>query len=533
MKLVTLLRNAWRQLTSMRTALVLLFLLALAAIPGSVLPQRRISPAKVAEYLRENPGAARWLDRLQLFDVYSSVWFSAVYLLLFVSLVGCLVPRLGTHAVSLVRVPPDAPKRLERLPAHAGGLAHDGDLAATAQRLRALLRARRFRVGVRETGTGITVSGEKGYLKETGNLLFHFALLGLLVGVATGALFGWQGNRILVAGPEQGFCNSRQQYDEFTPGSRTGDEDLARFCLSLVDFRATYLDSGQATAFRARLAYEAGGRRGERSTGVNNPLRLDGAAVYLLGHGYAPVVRYTDRTGRTQTAVVAFLTVDDFLTSRGVVAFPDANIGVVDTAYGPTGKAQVAFDGTYLPTVPESVHEGRSAHPDERDPRLMLRPYFGDLGLDAGVPQSVFEINQRQIANGLLRSVGEPIALKPGESHRLPDGSTVEFLGTRPWIAVSVRHDPGAELVLAGAVLLVVGLLGSLTGRRRRIFFRVNESGVEVGGLPRTDYSGFTAEFESIVRDARKGAGLDGERVRPATGGHDSGVPGGDAVLRR
>jgi cytochrome c biogenesis protein len=525
------LRNGWRQLTSMRTALVLLFLLALAAIPGSVLPQRRISPTKVTEYLRDNPGAGRWLDRLQLFDVYSSVWFSAVYLLLFVSLVGCLVPRLRAHVTSLVRVPPDAPKRLERLPAHADGLTHDGDLAATAQRLRALCRARRFRVAVRESAEGFTVSGEKGYLKETGNLLFHFALLGLLVGMAAGALFGWQGNRIVVA--DEGFCNSRQQYDEFAPGSRIGDGDLPRFCVSLVDFRASYLDSGQATAFRANMAYEVDGRRGERSVGVNNPLRLGEATVYLLGHGYAPVVRYTDRTGRSQTQVVPFLSIDNFLTSTGVVAFPDANIGVVDTTYGPTGKAQVAFEGTYLPTVPSSVHTGRSAHPAERDPRLMLRAYFGDLGLDAGEPQSVYDINQRQIAGGLLRSVGEPIALKPGESYKLADGSTVEFLGTRPWIAVSVRHDPGEELVLVGAVLLVLGLLGSLTGRRRRIFFRVTGAGVAVGGLPRTDYSGFTAEFESIVRDARKGADQDVELVRPAAGGHDSGVPGGDAVLRR
>jgi cytochrome c biogenesis protein len=206
---------------------------------------------------------------------------------------------------------------------------------------------------------------------------------------------------------------------------------------------------------------------------------------------------------------------------------------VVDITYGPTGKAQVAFEGTYLPTVPDNVHVGRSAHPDERDPRLMLRPYFGDLGLDAGEPQSVYDINQRQIAGGLLRSVGDPIALKPGEKASLPDGSTVEFLGTRPWIAVSVRHDPGEELVLVGAVLLVVGLLGSLAGRRRRIFFRVTAAGVEAGGLPRTDYSGFTAEFESIVQEARKGAGPDGELVRPAAGDHDSGVSGGDAVLRR
>ncbi len=38
-----LLRWAWRQLTSMRTALLLLLLLALAAVPGSVVPQRAVA----------------------------------------------------------------------------------------------------------------------------------------------------------------------------------------------------------------------------------------------------------------------------------------------------------------------------------------------------------------------------------------------------------------------------------------------------------------------------------------------------------
>jgi len=498
------LRNAWRQLTSMRTALVLLFLLALGAIPGSVLPQRSLSPEKVAGYRADHPGLGAWLDRLQFFDVYSSVWFSAIYLLLFTSLVGCLVPRLRTHAVALLRVPPDAPSRLDRLPAHSGGLASGGDPAATAQRVRAVLKARRFRTVLRPAGDGFTVSAEKGYLKETGNLLFHFALLGLLVGMAAGGLFGWHGNRIMVAGEEQGFCNTRQQYDEFQAGARVSDRNLPRFCVSLVDFRAAYTDGGQPLDYRARLRYsDRGGPARERAVAVNNPLRLDGATTYLFGHGYAPVVRYTDRTGRAQTAVAPFLPVDDFLTSTGAVSFPDANLGVPGA--GGVRKAQVAFDGMYLPTVPDDVHVARSAHPAERDPRLMLRMYVGDLGLDAGLPQSVYEINQRQVDNGQLSQLGEPIMLRPGEPpHRLPDGSTVEFLGTRQWITVSVRHDPGQRVVLVGAILLVVGLLASLSGRRRRVFFRVTPDGVAAGGLPRSDYPGFAAEFEEIVRAVRE-----------------------------
>jgi cytochrome c biogenesis protein len=529
------LRNAWRQLTSMRTALVLLFLLALAAIPGSLLPQRTLGPEAVARYHRDNPDLAPWLDRFQLFGVYSSVWFSAIYLLLFTSLVGCVVPRLRTHVTALIRVPPAAPSRLDRLPQHASGPAPDGGPAEAAQRLRGMLRKRRFRAVVRSEGDGYTVSGEKGYLKETGNLLFHFALLVLLLGVAAGALFGWHGNRILVAGAEYGFCNSRQQYDEASLGSRIDDGDLPYFCVSLVDFKASYLDNGQPTSYRADLTYETRGASGRRSAAVNDPLRLGSANVYVLGHGYAPVLRYTDRTGRAQTQAPPFLPTDGFLTSSGVVAFPDANIGVVDPSAGLTGKAQVAFDGVYLPTVPDDVHAGRSAFPAERDPRLMLRMYVGDLGLDAGIPQSVYEINLAQVDKGLLTQVGEPIALRPGESARLPDGSTVEFLGTRPWAAVSVRHDPGEEWVLGGAVLLVLGLLASLAGRRRRIFFRVTADGVRAGGLPRSDYPGFAAEFESIVRDAmvQERVERDGGAVGPVAGSDDSGVPDGDAVLRR
>ena len=90
-------RWAWRQLTSMRTALVLLFLLALAAVPGSLVPQRSVDAARAAQFAEQHPTLAPWYDRLSLFSVYSSPWFAATYLLLFVSLVGCVLPRSRQH----------------------------------------------------------------------------------------------------------------------------------------------------------------------------------------------------------------------------------------------------------------------------------------------------------------------------------------------------------------------------------------------------------------------------------------------------
>jgi cytochrome c biogenesis protein len=501
-------RNSWRQLTSMRTALILLFLLALAAIPGSVLPQRSVNVEKVNAYFVEHPLLAPVLDRLGAFDVFASFWFSAIYLLLFTSLLGCILPRLRDHLRALRSAPPPAPMRLDRLPEHElVGAADAMDLAAVAD----LLRRRRWRVTVR----GDAVSAEKGYLKETGNLLFHVSLIAVLVGVALGSWYGWHGNRLLVAGKDSAFCDTLQQYAESRLGPRIGPADLPPFCLELTDFRARYLESGQPETFRAAVTVDVAGEQPRSANfSVNDPLRLDGANVYLLGHGYAPMIRYTDRTGRSQTTVAPFLTQDEMLTSEGVAIFPDVNI---DPATGKRDPdAQVAFEGLYLPTAPASPPYVRSQHPEERSPALMLFAYRGDLGLEAGIPGSVYRLDQRQIRTGKLKQVGEPKLLRIGEAWALDDGTKVEFLGTRPYVTLSVRHDPGSGIMLAGAGSLVVGLMLSLTGRRRRVWFRLipapdgssttgGSSVMEAGGLPRTDYPGFPAEFRDLVSAARSG----------------------------
>ena len=499
------LRGLWRWLTSMRTALILLLLLAVAAIPGSLLPQKGVDLNRVAGYVAQHPDSGPLLNRLGFFEVYSSVWFSAIYLLLFVSLVGCLVPRLRQHLGNLHARPPDAPARLNRLPRSAT-TSSSQDVGGAAESVRRVLRQQRWRVAVREHDDGsVTVAGEKGYLKETGNLVFHFALLALLTGVALGSWYGWHGNRLVVAGDDSGFCDTLSQYDESALGARTSGGDLPPFCLTLHDFHARYLDDGQPVQFTADVSYVEGldGPSHQSRLEVNDPLRLDGANVYLLGHGYAPILRYTDRYGQIQTAIVPFLPDDSMYTSSGVAKFPDANVD-------PTGKAprdvddQVGFAGVYLPTAPSTVDGTLSVYPAERNPGLQLTAYEGDLGLGSGSPQSVYSLDQRQIQLGRLKQVAVSTLLKPGESLKLPDGSSVQFVGTRPWITVSVRHDPGETIVLGGAAALLVGLMVSLTGKRRRVWARVGPSTdgrslISLGGLARTEYPGFVEEFNRLV----------------------------------
>ena len=112
-----------------------------------------------------------------MFDVFGSVWFAAIYLLLFVSLVGCLIPRIRVHARAMPRKPLPAPRNLDRLP-ESGRF----ETGATPRRLRGGGPRRRW-AGAggsceREEPAGaVTLSAEKGYSRETGNLIFHVALL--------------------------------------------------------------------------------------------------------------------------------------------------------------------------------------------------------------------------------------------------------------------------------------------------------------------------------------------------------------------
>ena len=235
-RLLAVVRNTWRALTSMGTALVLLFLLALAAVPGALLPQRALNAGKVDEYLQQHPVIGPWLDRLQFFEVFSSFWFTAIYVLLFVSLVGCLTPRMVEHARSLRAEPVPAPRNLARLPKHADGQAA-GDPLAVAERMAQRLRG--WRKTIRSGGDTTEVSAEKGYLREFGNLVFHFSLLGLLAAVAVGKLFGYEGNVIVIADGGPGFCSaSPAAFDTFRAGNTVDGTSLYPMCLRVNDFQA-------------------------------------------------------------------------------------------------------------------------------------------------------------------------------------------------------------------------------------------------------------------------------------------------------
>src|SRR5690606_23828121 len=96
-----------------------LLLLGLAAVPGSVLPQQPQDPVAVNGFLTEYPWWGPLLQRLGFLDVYGSAWFTAIYVLLFLSLIGCIVPRTFAHLRAFRAPPSPAPTSLARYAARA------------------------------------------------------------------------------------------------------------------------------------------------------------------------------------------------------------------------------------------------------------------------------------------------------------------------------------------------------------------------------------------------------------------------------
>ncbi|HUN36738.1 MAG TPA: cytochrome c biogenesis protein ResB [Trebonia sp.] len=494
-------RWAWRQLTSMRTALVLLFLLALGAIPGSLLPQEGSDPASVQNYFTSHPALAPWLNHLGLFNVYAAPWFAAIYLLLFASLVGCVVPRTFRLAGTARTPPPRAPRNLARLPHSASyTVALPPQEAITVAAT--LLGGKRFRLR-RDPDQGAWISAEKGYLREAGNLLFHLSLLGVLCSIAVGGLFGYKADKLMVEG--QTFSDTASSLDEFHPGRLVSGSDLAPFSITLNKFTANYYTSGQSrgepSSFDANVDFRPspGAPAKPYDLRINEPLSVDSLKVYLIGHGYAPEFTVTDAQGKVvYDAATPFIPQDTgTLLSDGVVKVSGA---------APT---QLGFMGVFVPSPIAVNGVLQSYFPAAQDPVVSLIAYAGNLGMNSGIPQSVYQLD----TTAMTQITAKPFALTVGKSETLPGGQgTITFDGYKQWVSLEVTYDPGQVPALVCAILALAGLLLSFLVRRRRVFVRSVPSGdgaiVSVGGLARTDASGgFEDEFAELVTELRTAHG--------------------------
>jgi cytochrome c biogenesis protein len=486
------LHQAWREYRSMRTALVLLVVLAAASILGSLFPQEGLSPQRVDQYFGDHPALAPVLERLGFFDVFGSAWYMAIYLALLGALVACLVPR--TRA--LVRV-------LRSRPPRGGDLARyrtraSFDTPATPDQAmaaaRQVLRRNRFRLAEHE----VELAGEKGYLREAASLLFHLSLLVLLVGLAYGKGYGYRGQAAIVEG--ETWANARVGYDSFSPGRFFGPERLAPFQLRLDDFTNSFHPDNTPREFASRLtALDLDGRELQaQRVAPNRPMTVDGVRIFQSDYGYVPVVGVRDKAGRELLAPQEVLTLRDpaseWSTGAVKVTRSDPQVGLELTMF------------TGLVTAPDCP----GGAPFCNDPRL-VRPvlvvlaYQGDLRADRA--QSVFTLDRTR-----LRPLGDrPVLLVPGQSTKLANGMVVSFTDLKQYSVLTLARDPGVPLVAVAAALLLLGLVPSLYVTRRRVWVRATPAGsgatrVELAGLALQGKAAFEGELARLARQVEQGA---------------------------
>ena len=377
----------------MRTAIYLLILLAIASIPGSIYPQRTQDPLKVQQYFATHKELAKWLDKIYFFNVYSSPWFSAIYILLFVSLIGCVLPRSFKHIRSIFNKKPPT----------------------------------------------------KGYLYESGNLLFHLSLILILIGIALGSLFGMKGQAIINVGDR--FINSATSYDSLGFGKFASEKSLTPFALTITNFSAKYNPKNNAPEdykLDVNISYPLNSKPVAKVIKVNSPLTYGSTKIYLQANGYSPMVTVKDKLGKVIfEGAVPFLPQDGNLTSIGAIKLPDVS-------------PQLGIVATFTPTYEMTGSKGAiSSYPEALDPRLVLSVWSGNLGMDTGVPQSVYRVDTSKMDRIGLKN------LKVGETFNFSDGS-ITFEGWKPWVNIEVGRDPGKSLSLIGALLAIMGLLASL-----------------------------------------------------------------------
>ena len=459
----------------MRTALILLMMLGLASIPGSLFPQRNQNPMKVRDFAAANPTLAHWLDKVGIFDVYSSAWFSAIYILLFISLIGCVLPRSFEHLKAIGKKPPLTPKYLDRM---EGFVELERGTEGALDTAEKWLKKNRFRVRREE----LSISAEKGYSRETGNLLFHLSLIMILFAVAAGGLFGSKGEAILNVGDR--FINTPTSYDNLTFAKFQKEGDMVPFSLRILDFKASYdINTNAPTDYTLKVAASnpIGSKEILKTIKVNSPLTYGSTKIYLQANGYSPVVAVRDKTGKLIfEGPVTFLPQDGNLTSIGAIKLPDMS-------------PQIGMVASFLPTADRSPKRGAfSSFPEVLDPRLLVSVWMGNLGLDNGTPQSVYRVDTSKMQRIGLK------ALSLGQIYDFGEG-TLAFEGYKSWVNLQIVDDPGKMYALAGAILAILGLLTSLFTRQRRIWIKV-EGRVQIAGLAKNGVPGLDEELSSLKK---------------------------------
>ena len=489
----------------MRTALILLLMLALASVAGSLVPQWPNSPERVVRFQLDHPLVGAFYGRAGLFDVYGSWWFVLITALLFVSLVACLVPR-SRALVRTLRQRPVQAREIDAFRLYEERMVSGAPVQVIAGSRR-VLRRRMFRVA-RDDGRP-ALAAEKGALREVGSLLFHWAFLLIVIGVIYGKGTGFTGRAVVIEGKT--WVDARANYDGQLRTGRFFNDSFTGVGLHLNGFEDTYRLSGQPMDFVSHvdLLDPLGNVVRQADIRVNEPVSIDGVEFFQYGFGWAPVVELRRRGDLIASEPITF--VQD--TARegvpqlampwhGLLKLPslDPQMGLTLELW-PDSRAWLQ-----LRTTGEPVAMTQSFQPI-----MFYKVYRGDLtdpsltSLDTSVMRKTGE---GVVGAGQTVDLGTGVALAEGAP---PSDLTISFPELRQYSVLQVSRDRGVPLVLLAAILVLLGLLPALYTSRRKVWVRAESNGngtvLKVGGYALQRKPQFDEEFAKLVDALARAAG--------------------------
>jgi len=443
----------WHLFISMRTGLALMLGIAVLILFGAIIVQvpagMQADPAAYAAWVDGlRPKYGGWtpvLETLGLFNVFGSLLFRSLVVLLATSILACSInraPKLWRQAVHPRVAASPAFFQHVRL---ADAVDVDGDRGDAIAALQGALHRRGFRTIVAEQSGATAIYADRFRWGPFGTVIAHLSMI-VIMG---GAMLGATGFR------DEGFA--------VAVGSTAEVGNGTALAIQATAFTDSYYENGSPADYASHLVlYENGQPVAEQTIRVNDPLRYGDVKVFQSFFGPAADIVVRDTTGAT--------------------VFEDGVPLLWSTADGSKMIGEFSVPGRDLAMYVIGVASGR-VDPGIRSGQMQIEVFQGE---DRTTPLAIEVVDP-----------GRPVAVA---------GLELTFVRERQYTGLIVARDPGGPLVWAGALLLVFGVMLVFFFPTRRIWARVSSatsgSRIQVAALASHDVT-FETAFRSLVDDLR------------------------------
>lgn len=439
------LQALWDFFCSLKLSISLLILLAVTSIIGTVIPQ---VPNIPEEYIRSlSQTKLQLYDKLGFFDMYHSWWFILLLYLLTVNLIACSVKRLPRVWKIISEPTLVMDEGFEK----SLSLTHDvkikGDSGALKEKMVSFLSSEFSKPVVTEVDGTVHLFAQKSPYSRMGVYVVHLSIIIIFIGAIIGSYFGYKGFVSIVEG---------ESVD--TVGIRSGKNIPLGFAVKCEKFSVTFYDTGAPKEFKSILTVLENGQPVPGyinvPTIVNDPLTYKGITFYQSSYGSASEggTFFFSVRPRTGGAPVK-------LTARQ--------------------GDKVSLPGGGTMQVLEATDEVRNFIPQFSGPAARIEVTTG-----SGAPQ-VFIV---------MRNYPELDEQRGGDMVFTYDGSDQKF-----YTGLQVAKDPGVWVVWLGCALMVVGICMAFFMSHKRVWIRIANGHVVLGGTASKNPAGFQLQFDSLV----------------------------------